>query len=153
VLDIGLPGMNGLQLQEELNRRGITLPVIFLTGQADVPNAVRAMRHGAFDFLEKPADNAQIVAAIERALAHDRSVRAGLRQTETLRLRFASLTEREHEVMTRLAAGHTNKEASRSLGVTERTIEAHRAKLMRKLDAQSFAHLVRMIKDLEHRSA
>ena len=90
------------------------------------------------------------MTAIERALAHDQSVRAALQDTETLRLRFASLTPREGEVLTRLAAGHTNKETSLSLGVTERTIEAHRAKLMQKLDAQSFAHLVRMIKDLEY---
>jgi two-component system, LuxR family, response regulator FixJ len=153
VLDIGLPGMDGLQLQDELNRRGVTLPVIFLTGRADVPNAVRAMRHGAFEFLEKPADNAKIVDAIERALAYDRSVRSALRQTQTLRLRFALLTDREREVLTRLAAGHTNKATSLSLGVSERTIEAHRAKLMQKLDAQSFAHLVRMLKDLENTSA
>jgi len=151
VLDIGLPGMNGLELQEELNRRGVTLPVIFLTGRADVPIAVRAMRHGAFDFLQKPADNGTIVAAIERALAHDKSVRAELRQTEALRLRFASLMQREREVLTRLAAGQSNKETSRSLGVSLRTVEAHRAQLMRKMQAQSFAHLVRMIRDLEDR--
>ncbi len=153
VLDIGLSEMNGLQLQEELNRRGVTLPVIFLTDRADVPIAVSAMRHGAFDFLQKPADNATIVNAIERALAHDRSVRTTLRKSETLRLRFASLTKRELEVLTSLAEGNTNKETSRSLGVTQRTIEAHRAHLMQKMDAQSFAHLVRMIRDLEDRDA
>lgn len=153
VLDIGLPGMNGLELQAELNRRGIILPVIFLSGQADVPKAVRAMRHGAFDFLQKPADNRTIVAAIERALSHDRAVRQSLREIQTLRLRFASLTEREREVLTRLADGQTNKQMGLSLGITQRTVEAHRARLMQKMGAQSFAHLVRMIMDLEHSDA
>ncbi|MBS0571478.1 MAG: response regulator transcription factor [Proteobacteria bacterium] len=144
LLDMRMPQMSGLEVQSRLNQRRIVLPVIFLTGAADVPMAVTAMRNGAHDFIEKPYDDEQLVARVRQCLepARDRLHDAQGRNVTIARLR--SLTPREREVLDLVAAGRTAKEIARQLGTSHRTVEVHRAHLMEKLAASSLADLVRM---------
>lgn len=144
VLDVRMPGMSGLELQDELNRRGTIIPVIFITGHGDVPMAVEAMQHGAFDFLQKPFREQDLISRIERALARDRENRAQLNEKEQIHARLATLTPREQEVLKLVTQGKPNKIMAADLGVSQRTVEIHRAHLMEKMGAGSLAQLVRM---------
>jgi FixJ family two-component response regulator len=147
VLDVRMPGMSGLELQQELNARGAILPVIFITGHGDVPMAVEAMQHGAFDFVPKPFRDQELLDRVHRALAKDRETRAQLGQTDSIRRRFASLTPREQEVLELLVRGSSNKVMAADLGLSQRTVEIHRAHVMDKMEARSVAQLVRMVLD------
>ena len=148
VLDVRMPGMSGLELQEELNRRGAIIPVIFISGHADVPMAVEAIQHGAFDFLQKPFGDQDLIDRIQRALAADADNRQALSQLDELRKRYATLTPREQEVLVLVTDGRANKVMAGDLGVSQRTIEIHRARVMEKMGARSIAQLVRMTLDL-----
>ena len=145
VLDIRMPGMSGLELQDELNRRGAIIPVIFVTGHGDVPMAVEAMRRGAMDFLQKPFRDEDLIDRINKALARDRDNRAQLEAHDAIRTRLSRLTPREMQVLRLLTLGKSNKQMAGDLGVSQRTVEIHRAHLMRKTEATSVAQLVRMV--------
>lgn len=153
VLDIRMPGMSGLELQEELNSRGAVLPVIFISGHADIPMAVEAMRHGAFDFLQKPFRDQDLIDRVQQALARDRETREALKEHESIRARLATLTPREQDVLELLTAGKANKGMAQDLGLSQRTVEVHRAHVMEKMGAKSVAQLVRMVMDLQYRGA
>lgn len=152
VSDIHMPEMTGLELQQQLNRLGAVVPVIFLTGTADVSIAVEAMRHGAFDFLEKPVGNQALVDCVRRALAHDATNRQELAQRGRIRVRFETLTPREHDVYRLLAEGLANKQIAAELKIAGRTVELHRARVMEKMNARSLAQLLRMRMELDQRA-
>jgi FixJ family two-component response regulator len=144
LLDVRMPGMSGLELQEHFVKHEIRIPIIIITGHGDVPMAVRAMKAGAMDFIEKPFNDELLLESIRNALALDveqRSLQAGRSE---IAARLAHLTPREHEVMAMVTDGKSNKEIARSLGVSAKTVEAHRARVMEKMDASSLAELVRM---------
>ncbi|MBV8145028.1 MAG: response regulator transcription factor [Gammaproteobacteria bacterium] len=149
VLDVRMPGMSGMELQQQLNLRGATLPVIFITGHGDIPMAVEAMQHGAFDFLQKPFRDQDLIDRIQRALERDARNRTALTQHARIRERLESLTPREREVLTLMTLGKPNKVMAAELGVSQRTVEIHRARVMEKSGADSLAHLVRMVMDME----
>lgn len=149
VLDVRMPGISGLELQEELNRRGAIVPVIFITGHGDIPMAVEAMQHGAFDFLQKPFRDQDLIDRIQKAIARDAANRAQLLEKDRVRARWESLTPREREVLALVTAGKANKVMAGDLGVSQRTVEIHRARVMEKMEAASLAQLVRMVLDLE----
>lgn len=148
VLDVRMPGMSGLELQEQLNVRGAIIPVIFITGHGDIPMAVEAMQQGAFDFLQKPFRDQDLIDRIQRALAKDHANRAELSERSLVRERFESLTPREREVLALVTSGKPNKIMAADLGVSQRTVEIHRARVMEKMHASSLAQLVRMVLDL-----
>lgn len=144
VLDLAMPGMDGMALQQALAARGSLLPLIFLTGHGDLVSGVAAMKRGAFDFLGKPVDVQQLIAAVSAALSHNGAVRASAaRQFEAARL-LDRLTPREREVMALIVDGNLNKQAAAQLGTTEKTVKVHRARVMQKTGADSFAALVRL---------
>jgi two-component system response regulator FixJ len=147
VLDVRMPGMSGLELQQELNLRGAMIPVIFITGHGDVPMAVEAMQHGAFDFLQKPFRDQELIDHIQRALAADQKNRQLLKERDRVRVRLDSLTPREHEVLNLMLRGTPNKVMAAELGLSQRTVEIHRARVMEKTEASSVAQLVRMVMD------
>jgi two-component system response regulator FixJ len=149
VLDVRMPGMSGIELQQQLNLRGAAIPVIFITGHGDIPMAVEAMQHGAFDFLQKPFRDQDLIDRIQRALERDVRNRTVLAQHVRIRERLESLTPREREVLTLMTRGKPNKVMAAELGVSQRTVEIHRARVMEKSGANSLAHLVRMVMDLE----
>lgn len=149
VLDVRMPGMSGIELQAELNQRGAIIPVIFISGHGDIPMAVEAIQHGAFDFLQKPFRDQDLIDRVQRALASDAEHRQLLQQRETLRQRFESLTPREQEVLELVTQGKANKVMAGDLGVSQRTVEIHRARVMEKMGAQSLAQLVRMVLELD----
>jgi FixJ family two-component response regulator len=149
ILDIRMPGMSGLELQQQLNLRGATIPVIFITGHGDIPMAVEAMQHGAFDFLQKPFRDQDLIDRVQRALERDSAIRTELKGTDQIREHLASLTPRERQVLDLVAAGKQNKVMAGDLGVSQRTIEIHRARVMEKMHARSLAQLVRMLIDVE----
>lgn len=148
VLDVRMPGMSGLELQQELNRRGAIVPVIFISGHGDIPMAVEAIQHGAFDFLQKPFHDQDLIDRVQRALLTDSANRAALAQRDAVRGRYESLTTREQEVLALVTAGKANKVMAGDLGISQRTVEIHRARVMEKMGAQSLAQLVRMSIDL-----
>jgi len=148
VLDVRMPGMSGLELQQQLNLRGAVIPVIFITGHGDIPMAVEAMQHGATDFLQKPFRDQDLIDRIQSALAKDAKARAALDQRESIRARLDSLTPREREVLALMAQGKPNKVMAHELGVSQRTVEIHRAHVMEKSGAASLAQLVRMLMDV-----
>ena len=148
VLDVRMPGMSGLELQLELNLRGAIIPVIFITGHGDIPMAVEAMRHGAHDFLQKPFRDDDLIERIQRALAKDAQARVGLEGHQAIRACLESLTPREREVLALMVHGKPNKVMAHELGVSQRTIEIHRARVMGKSGAASLAELVRMVMDV-----
>ena len=149
VLDVRMPGMSGLELQQQLNLRGAVIPVIFITGHGDIPMAVEAMQQGAFDFLQKPFRDQDLIDRIQRALERDAHNRAALEQHARIRERLDSLTPREREVLALMTRGKPNKIMAAELGVSQRTVEIHRARVMEKSGAASLAQLVRMVMDLE----
>lgn len=149
VLDVRMPQMSGLEVQEQLNLRGAIIPVIFITGHGDIPMAVEAMQAGAFDFLQKPFRDQDLIDRIQRALAKDRANRDSLSQRGQIRERLESLTPREREVLTLVIAGKQNKVMAADLNVSQRTVEIHRARVMEKMGATSLAQLVRMMMDID----
>lgn len=149
VLDVRMPGMSGLELQEALNLRGATTPVIFITGHGDVPMAVEAIQSGAFDFLQKPFRDQDLLDRIKRALARDAEEREKQAGIDTVKARLATLTPREREVLALMTNGRPNKLMAADLGLSQRTIEIHRARVMEKMEAGSLASLVRMVLSLE----
>jgi FixJ family two-component response regulator len=144
VLDIRLPGLSGLDLQAELAKAGMHLPVIFITGHGDIPMTVRAMKAGAVEFLTKPFRDQDLLDAVQRALELDRARRARERSVGELRARFQSLTPREQEVVALAGAGLMNKQIAGRLGVAEITVKVHRGNAMKKLQAKSLADLIRL---------
>jgi FixJ family two-component response regulator len=141
VLDLRMPGAGGLDVQEALARRADPLPVVFLTGHGDVHSSVRAMKAGAVDFLTKPVTGDELVEAVRRAIGLDESARASRRQARDLRARYARLTRREREVFALVARGLLNKQIAGELGMAERTVKAHRGRVMEKMELQSVAEL------------
>jgi FixJ family two-component response regulator len=142
LLDVRIPGLSGPELQDRLTELGSTLPIVFLTGHADIPTSVRAIKAGAEDFLTKPVSKADLLDAIERALAHCRAAREQHDRLAALRALIATLTPREREVFEQVVRGKLNKQIAHELGTTERTIKAHRQKVMEKTRVQSLAELV-----------
>jgi two-component system, LuxR family, response regulator FixJ len=139
-----MPGISGLELLEKLNARGIDLPVVVITGRREVPLAVRAMRAGAVDFLEKPVRNQTLLNSIHRALDQKRRSKVSTGAKAEIETRFRRLTRRECEVMALVVAGHANKIIAGRLGISQRTVENHRARVMEKMNARVLADLVRM---------
>ena len=144
LLDVRMPGMTGLELQEYLVRREIRLPVIIITGHGDVSMAVKAMKAGAVDFIEKPFDDEELLNSIRNAVQHDEKRRALRARRADIAARMAELTPREHEVMGMVTDGKSNKEIATSLGVSAKTVEVHRARVMDKMRADSLAELGRL---------
>lgn len=144
VLDIRMPGMNGLELQSILNIKKSTLPIIFMTGHGDVPMAVEAMRLGALDFMRKPINELNLLERIGQALSHEIDVRKQAFDIQLSNLKFDSLTQREQQVFECVAEGQTNKAIAVNLDISERTVEVHRAQVMKKLDVATLAQLVRI---------
>jgi FixJ family two-component response regulator len=142
VADIRMPGLSGLELQQRLNEQHAEIPIIFITGHGDVPMAVTAMKSGAADFIQKPFRDQDLIDRINKALAQDREGRSARAQAKTIRDRIATLTPREVEVMQRVVKGQANKVIAMDLGVSQRTVELHRARVMRKLKMRSLAELV-----------
>ncbi len=149
VTDVRMPGMSGLELMAEITRLGLALPVIMLTGHADVALAVRAMKNGAIDLLEKPFRGDDLIDAVRRALALGRSSQVGALSGREAQARAAALTPREAEVLDRLVRGQPNKTIAREMGISPRTVEVHRAKVMRKTQARSLSELIRMFVNLK----
>jgi len=147
VLDLQMPGLNGLELQEHLAGAGIVMPIIFLTGEGDIPTSVRAMRRGAEDFLTKRAPGNELLAAIDRALAREARERRHQGRLDELRRRFATLSERETEVLGYVVRGRLNKQIAAALGINERTVKLHRTNITRKMQMQSVAELTRSAKE------
>ena len=144
VLDIRMPGLGGLELQQELVDRGSTLPIIFITGHGDVPMAVEAMQKGAVDFIQKPFRDQDLLDRIGEAIKTDRERREAQRENAKVAERIAKLTKREHEVFDLVVTGKPNKVIAYELGVSQRTVEIHRARVMEKMQARSLADLVKM---------
>ena len=144
LLDVRMPGMSGLELQEHLQSRRIGIPVIIVTAFANVPMAVRAIQAGAFDFIEKPFEGAALLTRVRRALAQDEQIRADGEDTEEACRRLALLTPREREVMNLVVDGMLNKQVAADLGISMKTVETHRARVMDKMGVQSLAELVRL---------
>jgi len=151
VLDIRMPDMSGLELKRHLNFHGAIIPVMFITGHGDIPMAVEAMQHGAFDFLEKPFRGQDLIDRVRRAFEKNAADRGQRRDTDHLPGRLESLTAREREVLRLVSTGKLNKVIAADLGVSRRTVEAHRAHLMDKLGVQSLAQLVRIAMVFEPR--
>ena len=144
VLDIRMPGLGGLELQDELIARGISLPIIFITGHGDVPMAVEAMQKGAIDFIQKPFRDQELLDCIHKALKSDRENRDAREKRSGIGRRLATLTKREQEVFDLVVTGKPNKVIAYDLGVSQRTVEIHRSRVMEKMQARSLADLVRM---------
>jgi RNA polymerase sigma factor (sigma-70 family) len=142
ILDLNMPGMSGLDVQQNLKTAGVGMPVIFLSGRADIANAVRAVKEGAIDFVEKPFDYKQVVALVRQCLCRDTQVRAERDRKRACAERLAQLTQREREVLDLVVAGRTNRDIAETLDISVKTVEAHRARLMEKVEADSVAQLV-----------
>ncbi len=152
ILDLRMPGLDGLQVQESIAAQ-TTIPVIFITGRGDVPSTVTAMKGGAMDFLTKPIDETELLACIEKALEQDRKFRLAAFEKENLLTRYRSLTPREQQVLPLLVRGLLNKQAAWELGITEYTVQIHRGHIMRKMEADSFATLVKLASKLNLESS
>ena len=142
VLDLNMPGMSGLDLQQYLKEHGVLLPVIFLSGGADVTNAVKAVKEGAIDFIEKPFDYKRVVSVVDECIRRDAEARASRGRRRQVCERVAQLTQREREVLDLVVAGKLNREVAEALEISVKTVEAHRAKIMEKLEVDSLAELV-----------
>jgi len=145
ILDIRMPGMSGLELHEKLNSQHSTLPVIFITGHGDVPMAVTALKKGAFDFIEKPFHDQDMLNLIEQCLARDRTQHQHRRQGADAQRHIEQLTPREREVLELIVAGRLNKQIADELGISIKTVEVHRARVMEKMEADSLAELVQSV--------
>ncbi|GAB2582833.1 response regulator transcription factor [Ramlibacter solisilvae] len=145
VLDVAMPGLDGLALQQLLARNGELMPIIFLTGCADVPMCAGAMREGAIDFLTKPVDEEVLLAAVERGLERDFQRRSARERQHTAEERLSTLTPREREVLTHVMEGRLNKQIAADLGTAEKTVKVHRARAMEKMHVRSVAELVRLV--------
>ena len=145
VLDIRMPGMDGMELQKKLNDKHSILPIIFVTGHGDVPMAVDAMKEGAVDFIQKPYREEALLEKIEAALEQDQEQRKSLDEKQEIIRRVKSLTPREREIMDRMIAGQANKVIAIELEISQRTVEIHRSRVMHKMGTHSLAHLVRMV--------
>jgi len=150
ITDIRMPGMSGLELQEKLNEARIHVPVIVLTGHGDVPAAVRALKGGAVDFVEKPFNPQALLDLIQQAIARDAELRTQAAHDEAIAERMALLTPRENDVLELVVEGKANKVIAVDLGISERTVELHRGRIMRKMQARSLADLMRMVLPHEH---
>lgn len=151
VLDVRMPGIGGPELMDHLNESGITIPIIFLSAHGDVPLAVRAMRGGAIDFLQKPPNSQVFLECVRRALASDRRARHERAEIAVVNERLATLTDREREVLEHLVVGHSNKVIARDLDVSYKTVEAHRARVMRKMQVTGYPQLVQLMLNI-HRN-
>jgi RNA polymerase sigma factor (sigma-70 family) len=149
VLDVCMPGPSGLDLQDAVGKLPDALPIIFLTGQGDISMSVRAMKAGAVDFLTKPAQRELLLAAVRNALARDAERRTARERAGALRSRFETLTPRERAVFTRVVAGKANKQIASELGISERTVKAHRAQVVEKMQVMSLAELVHVAGELQ----
>src|ERR1700692_2506163 len=149
ILDVRLPGISGLDLQHELKRGRISIPIIFLTAHADVPMSVKAMKSGAVEFLTKPFRHQDLLDAVQRSLTRARILREKERDTAELRQRYNTLSVREHEVMSLVVSGMLNKQIAAELGASEATVKMHRSQVMKKMLAQSLPDLVRMADKLK----
>ena len=145
IVDIRMPGLSGLELQEELNRRGSRLPLIILTGHGDVPAAVQALKAGAVDFLQKPFNPESLLDLVEKALNRHTRIRDAEARRAEIASRLDTLTPREREVMALIVHGNANKVVALDLGISERTVELHRSRVMKKMRARSLADLTRML--------
>ena len=145
LLDVRMPGMSGLELQKELAARGIDLPVIIVTGHSDVQMAVTAMKRGAFDFIEKPINNQQLLDLVHKAMKLDASLAEEMSRKAEFDKRLSLLTPRERQILDLIAAGKANKQIAHDLGISQRTVEVHRAKVMKKIQAKSLADLMKMV--------
>lgn len=144
VLDVAMPALNGLELQRILAKAGSLLPIIFLTGEGDIPKSVQAMKHGASDFLTKPVNDEDLLTAVHAAIEKNRARRREQAELSEIRARLATLTPREREVLEYVVAGKLNKQIAGELGTVEQTVKAHRAHVMQKMRVQSVAELVRL---------
>lgn len=150
VLDLSMPDMGGMALQQELAQRGSCLPVIFLTGQGDIATGVQAMKQGAADFLTKPVDDERLLAAVAAAFERNRHSLAGQAECADIRQRLDTLTPREREVLDLVVEGWLNKQIAAELGTVEKTVKVHRARVMAKMQAKSVSALVRLVDRLRH---
>jgi FixJ family two-component response regulator len=148
LLDLQLPGLSGLDLQKRMAEVGLEIPIVFLTGHGNIPVSVQAMKAGAVQFLTKPVDEQELLQAIEEAVERDRRTRQQQVEMSELRDRYESLTGREQEVMQKVISGMLNKQIAADLKITEDTVKFHRGHIMRKMNSDSLADLVRMAKDL-----
>jgi len=143
ILDIRMPGLSGLDLQDELVKRGISIPIIFITGHGTVPMSVRAMKAGAVDFLQKPFEDQELLDIIHHAIEQNKQTRIYQTEINEIEQRIKSLTLREHEILVLVTAGMLNKQISYDLKLSENTVKSHRARIMRKMEVESLAELVR----------
>jgi FixJ family two-component response regulator len=148
VLDVRMPGLSGLDLQHELAGSDASLPIVFITGHGDIPMAVKAMKAGAVEFLSKPFRDDDLLTAVSNALRRDEAARLERNAREVIQARYATLTEREREVLAPIVHGSLNKQVGAALGVSEQTIKVHRHHIMRKMGASSLPDLVRMIESM-----
>lgn len=148
ILDLKMPGLGGLEVQKSISAK-TSIPVIFITGRGDIPSTVTAMKGGAADFLTKPVDEEALIASVERALQQDRAIRREASDHSRLIARYESLTPRERQVLPLLVSGLLNKQAAFELGITEYTVQIHRGHIMRKMEADSFATLVKLASKLK----
>jgi len=149
VLDLAMPGLNGLDLQKALAESGCQRPIVFVTGRGDVSSSVQAMKAGAVDFLTKPVSEEDLLAAIQRAVEQDRLVRQARAELQAIAERFSTLTPREREVLQHVVAGQLNKQIAANLGTVEKTIKVHRSRVMEKMGVHTVADLVRMAEKME----
>jgi len=144
VLDMKMPEFSGFELQEELNKKGYSLPIVFVTGHGDIPMGVKAMKNGAIDFLTKPFDETDLLNAVQEALSRDSKNREVMDERESIMQRIESLTPREHEILTYVITGMLNKQIAYHLKISEKTVKVHRGRVMEKMDVDSVAQLVRL---------
>jgi FixJ family two-component response regulator len=144
VLDMKMPELSGFELQEELNKKGYSLPIVFVTGHGDIPMGVKAMKNGAVDFLTKPFDETDLLIAVQEALSRDSKNRKIMDERSTILQKIESLTPREYEILTYVITGMLNKQIAYDLKISEKTVKVHRGRVMEKMDVDSVAQLVRL---------